>query len=77
MPFWLIDKHLEFLAQPRCEWHFHSPFQHKSSLGQFAYRLASILRRAINKSGRTDYFDGETALGSTFLKSAGTAGKSS
>jgi hypothetical protein len=63
LPFWLIDKHLEFLGQAKCTWSFHSPFRHKSFLGRKAYAVISLLRRLCAKSAGRNHFDGETALG--------------
>lgn len=64
LPFWMVDQHLEFLGQPRCEWQFVYAFSHKKTLGKLLYKLISVLRGAVSKSVEKAHFNGEAAVGS-------------
>lgn len=63
LPFWLIDKHLEYLGQAPCTWSFHSPFRHRNALGRVAYAGVAAARRLMSKGGSHNHFEGETAIG--------------
>lgn len=63
LPFWLIDKHLQFLAQPPCTWSFHAAFRHPSAIQRAVYSAIARLRRLASKGAEKNHFDGETALG--------------
>lgn len=68
LPYWLIDKHLEYIGQKACAWSFHSHFRHPSFAGRFIYTALSLLRRVLRKGACHNFFDGETALGVTVLR---------
>jgi hypothetical protein len=63
LPFWMIDRHLEYLGQAPCDWRYVSGFRHRSALGRALYSLIKALRGVLSKSGDRKYFDGETAIG--------------
>lgn len=62
LPFWLIDQHLVYLGVQPGSWSFHSPFRHRTRLGNCLLQLVRGLRSLIARSDRKDYFDGETAM---------------
>lgn len=63
LPFWMVDKHLEYLGQTACKWRYVSSFRHRTILGRVLFRIISILRGVVAKSVDKTHFDGETAIG--------------
>lgn len=63
LPFWMVDKHLEYIGQPPCRWRYVSAFRHRHTLGRMVYSFISGLRAVVSKSSDDAYFEGETAIG--------------
>lgn len=68
LPFWMIDKHLEYLGQPACEWLYVSPFRHRKFSHQILFNLIKVLRGLSSKTVDCAHFDGEAAVGTFRLR---------